>query len=393
MPKRILYTSFVDISIPYGPGINETGFLKDMLTRYGENLHAVIPRPSRGMPAELATLNSTYLTLSRSSRNPFGWFEARTVGAIPLWNAVRKFNPDLVVMRPGVLPIPQALIALLFKVPYVLKTAGDGRHAQFFKRNGIRRALKYFDQAILKYVFANARCIDVVSELQLRNLTSHYPWVGEHIYVIDNGADFESFDSAKYTDSKKSLGLDDASIVIGYVGNFPMRRGGKEVIDVVAALKSDSRVRGLVVGDSGEAELCREYARDRGVADLVVIYGEADYSIVPRLIAAIDCGLSILKLEERGASEQKVRQYLASGSCVVGTAGSNDFLRGYDFARVVETDESAEVIAAVTDIIAGGQPAIAELCRKARDFAGAGLTISSRNDRRLQYWAECIDNG
>ena len=61
MFKRILYTSFVDLSIPYGPGVNELVFIKDLLGRYQENLHVVIPRPARGMPVELVALDSTFL--------------------------------------------------------------------------------------------------------------------------------------------------------------------------------------------------------------------------------------------------------------------------------------------------------------------------------------------
>ena len=227
----------------------------------------------------------------------------------------------------------------------------------------------------------------------MKNLSSRYPGVEGQIYVIDNGADFEAFNAAKYPQSKQTLGFESESIVIGYIGNFPMRRGGKEVIDVVAALRSDPRVRGLVVGDSGEAEGCRKYAEELGVADLVTVYGEAEYSIVPSLTAAIDCGLSILRPAERGASEQKVRQYLASGACVVGTAGSNDFLRGQDFARVVESSDMDSVVSAVDELIQQGQEAIAALGSRAREFARNELTIAVRNDKRLQCWARHMDIG
>ena len=201
-----------------------------------------------------------------------------------------------------------------------------------------------------------------------------------------------SFDPDNYPHARQSLGFEYDDIVIGYVGSAPMRRGGKEVIDVIAALASKLQVKGLIVGDSGEAEECREYAKNMGVADLVIVYGEADYSMVPSLMSVVDCGLSIRRAEERGASELKVRQYLASGVCVVGTVGGNDFLRGHEFARVVETEETDQVVAAVVSLIAVGSAAVSALGEKARSFALAELTISLRNDKRLQYWAEHIGN-
>jgi glycosyltransferase involved in cell wall biosynthesis len=393
MFKRILYTSFVDISIPYGPGVNELVFIKDLFRRYRDNLHVVIPRPSRGMPAELAALGSTYLTVAGSSRTVFGWLQARTLGALSLWSATRRFDPDLIVMRSGSMAIPQLMVTLQKKVPYVIKTAGDGSHSRFYARNPVSGSLKFIDQIIHRRILARSSCIDLVSESQRKNMTRLFPDLDDRIHVIDNGVDASFFEIEDSSASRNSMGFGEDEIVVGYVGNFPMRRGGKEVVDVVAALATSAPVRGLIVGDSGEAEACRRHAEACGVSDRVLVYGEADYSDLPFLMIVIDCGLSILRQQERGASEQKVRQYLAAAACVVGTAGSNDFLRDYDFARVVETDQPAEVIAAVESLIAGGRSRLVKLGQKARKYASQELTISARNDIRLQYWAAHTGKG
>ena len=387
MFKRILYTSFVDLSIPYGPGVNELVFIKDLLRRYRENLHVVVPLPTRGMPAELAALDATFLTVSGSSRTVLGWLQARSLGVLSLWRAMRRFEPDLVVMRSGAMAIPQLLVALQKKVPYVIKTAGDGSHSRFYARNPLSRSLKFVDRIMHKRILGNARCIDLVSEAQRQSMTNLFPALEDRVHVIDNGVDVSFFEVEDSAAGRKALGFGDHDIVIGYIGNFPFRRGGREVVDVVAALVPMHSVKGLIVGDSGEAVACRQYAETRGVADRVVVYGEADYADVPGLAAVIDCGLSILRPQERGASEQKVRQYLAAAACVVGTAGSNDFLREYDFARVVESDAADEVVAAVESLIADSRTGLVGLGSKAQEYARRELTISSRNDSRLQYWA------
>ena len=392
MFKRILYTSFVDISIPYGPGVNELVFIKDLFRRYGDSLHVVIPRPSRGMPAGLDGLGTTYLTLAGSSRTVFGWLQARTFGTLCLWRAMRRFEPDIIVMRSGAMAIPQLVISLQHRVPYVIKTAGDGSHSRFYRRNWLTRSLKFFNRAIHRRILNHSSCIDLVSEAQKQNMIRLFPDLDSRIHVIDNGVDVSFFAIEDSSAERNRLGFDPNDIVVGYVGNYPLRRGGKEVVDVVSALAPTAPVRGLIVGDSGEADACRQHAEARGVSDRVLVYGEANYSDLPALMSVIDCGLSILRPRERGASEQKVRQYLAAAACVVGTSGSNDFLRGCDFARVVETDDPAEVVAAVESLIAGGRSRIVELGQLARQYADRELTISSRNDNRLQYWAAHTGN-
>jgi hypothetical protein len=93
-------------------------------------------------------------------------------------------------------------------------------------------------------------------------------------------------------------------------------------------------------------------------------------------------------------SEQKVRQYLATGLCVVGTTGSNDFLRGRDFARIVETEDPEETVGAVASFFDRGRKELAALSKKARNFADSELSYSQRNERRIELWeAVTVDSG
>ena len=144
----------------------------------------------------------------------------------------------------------------------------------------------------------------------------------------------------------------------------------------------------MIVGDSGEAGACRQYAKASGVSDEVVVYGEADYGDVPKLMACMDIGLSILRQAERGNSEQKVRQYLATGLCVVGTSGSNDFLEGQGFARIVQTGEPREVVHAVRQFLEQSVEDLTVLAQEARCYAESNLSITARTEQRIQIWNE-----
>jgi glycosyltransferase involved in cell wall biosynthesis len=390
MLERLLYTSLVDVSLPYGPGVNERVFLHDMLGRFGENLVAVIPSPVRGLPSELKGLRLWSIPTGRSVRTPSGWLVARTLGSPRLVRAIRRFRPSLIVMRVGSFPLPQFLACRSLSVPYVLKTASDVSFRRFNERNGLARSLKGVNQAMFTRIVRGAACVDVVSSAQRDLAIGLNPELRNRIHVIDNGVDLARFRPSSGIVEREALGFDADDLVIGYVGNFPMQRGGREVIDAVAALRSSARVKGLIVGDTGEGEACRAYARELGVSESVRIHGEAEYDDVPRLMAAMDVGLSILRPRERGESEQKVRQYLAMGLCVVGTSGSNDLLRGHPFARVVDTHDSDEVVGAVRAFVELGRDGIARLGTGARSFAESALSSAARNDERLALWNESL---
>ena len=385
---RILYASLVDLSLPYGPGVNERGFLRDMLARFGERLHVVVPRPSRTMPNELEGLNTTFIPCRRSVRTVTGWGQANVMGLFVLPRAVRLFQPDLVVMRAAGLPLPQFATSRMSSVPYVLKTAGDVTFEKFYEKGVVRRSLKRVNQAMSSQLFHGAVCIDVVSPAQRKAALRLYPDLAARVHVVDNGVDLDLFALAENDEARARMGFSVDDCVVGYVGGFPMQRGGREVIDIVAALGPSSAVKGLIVGDSGEAEACRRYAQDRRVGDAVEVFGEADYGDVPDLMGCIDIGLSIRRVSERGQSEMKVRQYLATGLCVIGTTISNDFLRGQDFARVVETDETSDVLQAAESFVDMGRTGVKELGMQARAFAEANLSIAAGNAQRLRLWSE-----
>lgn len=390
MLERILYASFVDVSIPYGPGVNERTFLADMAGRFGDAFLAVIPTPSRGLPRELNGLRTSFIPCQPSVRTTIGWTRAHVLAPALVRREVARFRPDLAVMRLSALPTLQFTIARTSNIPYAIKTAGDVSFAGFYKRSAIRRSLRFLSASLTRHVLEGAACIDVVSDAQRQRALRLFPQLEGRIHVIDNGVDLYHFSPECRDTGRSRLGLADGEILLGYVGNFPMRRGGREVIDVVAELAGRTRVRGLIIGDGGEMDACRAYAAELGVSDRVDIPGEVAYEELPAFVAAMDVGLSILRPEERGESEQKVRQYLASGVCVVGTSGSNDFLRGKTYARVVDTMEVGVVGSAVASLIIDDAGDLVAKRSAARRYAEDRLSPTSRNSERLALWAEAL---
>jgi glycosyltransferase involved in cell wall biosynthesis len=386
---RLLYSSTVDISISNGPGVNERGFIKDMGKRFNKNFKAVIPRPSKGLPEDLSKVNIGYLNYFRSSRNSAGWIETRLVGIFRLRLIISEFKPDFIVMRLGALCLPQYFAIQGNSIPFALKTNSDN-FKSFYAVNSLRKISFGINEYLVKIMRKKATAIDVANNIQFNAINEKFPHIKNRLKIIENGVDIEMFSSIQGNRIRKKYKIAKDDIVIGYVGSFPMQRGGKEVIDLVYHLHQSFPIKGIIVGDSGEADDCRKYTNDFKISDLVTITGEIDYSEVPDIMSAMDIGLSILRPDKQYASEQKVRQYLASGLCVIGTKGSNDFLKGFNFARVVSGNDITEIIEATVSLIANDRNQLKYLGNRAKQFAKEKLSIESRNNYRLNLWNRSI---
>jgi glycosyltransferase involved in cell wall biosynthesis len=361
-----------------------------MAKRFGNNFKAVIPRPSKGVPDDLRQVNIGYLNYSKSSRKPLGWIEARLIGCIRLQSFITEFRPELIVIRPGALSLPQFLSTLRKHIPFAIKTAGIGSFEAFYKHSPLRRLFSGLNECLFLKLLNNCVAVDVASDMQRELLTNLYPQVSDRAFVIDNGVDLEIFSTGDGRAVRQKFNISEADVVIGYVGNFPMSRGGKEVVDLVNYLHRSMPAKGIIVGDSGEADQCRHYVHELGLSDLITVTGQVEFEYVPDVINAMDIGLSILTPEKRHASEQKVRQYLASGLCVIGTQGSNDFLKSYDFARVVSGVNISEIYDAAFSLLNEGRSGLNKRASQAKQFARNELSIESKNDYRLEVWSKYL---
>ena len=390
MIERILYTSLIDISLPNGPGVNERVFVTEMMRRLGDRFRVVIPTPSRGLPELLAPLDVALIPVGASVRTPRGWIQARTSGTFIINRNIEEFRPDLVVMRTGAFSLSQYLAVRRSPVPYVLKTTGDVTLERFFELRPQARPLRKLNQFLSSRLCRGALCIDLVSESAREGFLTVLPELEGRSHVIGNAVDLEDFKRREATARRAQLGIGLHDFVVGFVGNFPIRRGGREVIDVVAGLRDRLPVKGLVVGDSGDVEALDTYARELGVRDSVVLFGRANYEDVPELMSCMDIGLSILRPKESAASEQKVRQYLACGLCLVGTSPSNDFVRTQPFARLVDGPNADDVTEAVESLLGQGRSTLTRLGGQARRFAEQSLSIVTRNDLRFELWERAL---
>ncbi|MCG5534295.1 glycosyltransferase [Halorhodospira sp. 9621] len=326
--------------------------------------------------------------MSSGPRRLIGWIESR-FGA--LTHRITDFQPSLIVLRPSPLCFNVLLLLRRINCPYVLKTAGHGTAwPPKNTRPPLSQALRSVDKQIKHSIYRNASVIDTVSTPQRDSIIENHSLPPEKVIVLDNGVDVSLFTPEARRSARHSLGLSEEDRVIGYVGNYPMSRGGKEIIDVLAELRNLHGIKGVIVGDGGEATKCQDYADSKGVSDDVKILGAQPFDRMPEMIPALDIGFSIKKGREQESSELKVRQYLACGCLVVGSKGSNDFLRDKPFARVLSENETKTITKATQDFLRLERQNFLELQTAARQFAENNLSVYSRNNTRLNIWKKFL---
>ena len=146
-----------------------------------------------------------------------------------------------------------------------------------------------------------------------------YP--NERIIVVPNSSDLEFFrrDPARGQAFRKQLGISDHQILVGYAGTLGRINGVGYLVQVAAALQSDSRFAFAVVGDGQEREIVEDLARKLGVWRrnffLLPAMPKED---IPAVLSAFDIASSVClpipELESNSAN--KFFDALAAGCCV-----------------------------------------------------------------------------
>ena len=121
-------------------------------------------------------------------------------------------------------------------------------------RQGIDYPLKnklhyrFFYNVLTRSIVAN-------SEATKKTLLLNAPWLDpDKIKVIYNGIDPELFDSKSTKSIKGSLGIEEESILIGFIGRLNVQKGIKYLIDAFKLVTDDFKNVHLIIAGTGDLE-------------------------------------------------------------------------------------------------------------------------------------------
>lgn len=313
---RLAYVSFVDASLPNGPGVNEREFIRWLSARAPGAYALVVKKLPDVTGLQQRVIGRVSL------RNPFRHLLAQLKALCLLRRALP--NQAILYYRHSRLVILVPLLRLVRPDVRVAAVRVSGAKlsdsaAISGVRGCIARLVESLDWTLRRYLARTCLWVDCVTDIQASTLADAS---GSEVHVVPNGVntrDFQPLCLAEREAARQAVGLPAGAVVIGYCGGAPMQRGAVQVREAVEAGED---VYGLVVGRLSESE-ANSLSHPR-----LVLYGEVEFEAIPPLVGMMDIGLAFDDPHRAalvGNSNQKVRQYLACGAFVVTHQSDIDF--------------------------------------------------------------------
>lgn len=389
---NILYVAPFDLSLTNGPGINEREFVAALYSAVGDRAHFIIPQPSKTLPDEIP---QNCCTFSKPHRHyhplhviPHIVSQQRAIDA-----ALAQRRYDMMIFRLGPLPISFLYTARRHQVPFVLRHLSAGLASIFNRRGGaIGRMLSRPNHYLLSQVARRAAMSDSVSMQDLHDVIVEYGVAEDRIVCIDNAVNTHRFFPTDVHKARAALGLAHFDPVVGYVGNYPWRRGAAQLIEAAPyLLRRFPRLGIVVLGTGSGMPALQQRANELGIAAHCVFTGQVPYEMVPQYVNALDLGVSILEPSEFAAAEQKVRQYLACGKPVVGTPGSNDFLATNSLGSVVDPENIPAIAQQLERWLRLDPESRLAFQQRALEYVDAHFSSGRMMSRRLELWSRMLN--
>jgi len=210
-----------------------------------------------------------------------------------------------------------------YNVPVVfdLKDWYPDSAAMYYKNKIIQCILKSGVWKVLKHNLDKSDVITSVSPSLQERLNKY----GYNSRLITNGVNTEYFKSIDWREGKKTLGLDNYSFVIGYVGSLEDWIDLETVINgLLELLRTNKNIYLTILGGAlftDYEEKIRYIVDAIGIKDNVKFYGIVEYKDLPKYIAGMDvCLIPFKKTPITDISlPNKFFEYTACGKPVLST--------------------------------------------------------------------------
>ena len=269
------------------------------------------------------------------------------------------------------------LISLRLRVPFVFEVR-DLWPAIFVDLGVIRSRFVIFCLERLElFLYGRASAVVTVTRAFAADIARRGIPQGK-LHVVPNGVDLEAFQPGPADPVlRRRLGFGDELLVL-YCGAHGISHALSRVLDVAARLRSDPRVRFLLVGEGAEKEMLVARARELQL-DNVSFHDSVPREEVPALYRIADVCLVPLRAVPlfRSFIPSKVFEILACGRPVLASLEGEaaEILRASGAAVVVPPEDVDALSAALTRLAA--EPGLrAQLAARGRPY------VAGHFDRR-----------
>jgi len=228
-----------------------------------------------------------------------------------------------------------------------------------------------------------------LTEIARQVLLDRLPLQAEQVVVIPNGVDLEAFPTGNAralarARARALFGVDEQTPVLGIVGRLDAKKGQREAIAALAAVRAHLPAARLVLvggeslGHSGEEGVLRELASGLGVAEAVDFLGHRDD------VAGLLPGFDLFLLPSHGeAFGFALLEAMAAGVPIVAAdaASPPEILDGGRAGVLVPPRNPPALASAILALLADGERRAAlTVSKKRQDRRGQGRGIAWRHE-------------
>ena len=216
-------------------------------------------------------------------------------------------RPTLICERSARLHKAGLTVARSLQVPYVLE----------WKDNLVNYGPSLFRAQALRVEAEKERQADwiIVESQVLKGQLAAGGLDPGKILVAHNAVDSAAFahDPSERRRFRCSLGIEDESILIGYLGSYAWYHDTPRLIEAAAKLKSRfaERVRIVLVGAGRDRPACEASAQQHGLAENVLFHDPVSPDAVPKLLSGLD--IAVLSGSTDIICPIKIQEYMAAG--------------------------------------------------------------------------------
>ncbi len=394
---KFAYITEVDISIDNGPGINERGFVNELLNSYDTDVLCVLPYPA--FPEIYYDERIEYV-FNHKKFNPFFYVIYNVVLFFKMAKLCKKNTFNAVIFRLGVIPFIPFLVHYFFKMPVMLKTLAG--YTMFSNIAGGKYSLiAKIAFPFYKYIINRALFADTVSLPYIEWLNEKFGISKERMELIPNGTNIEMFIPQEKKLYRDEFGVDKFDYIIGYVGALDTIRHIDLLIKALKKIQTNMKVGLVLVGKGKDQKLLEILADELDLREKIVFTGFVPFSEIPKIMSTFDIAVDITKVPMKingktidASYSQKIPQYLSCGRPVVAwEVDDNKFLEEEDIGRLVKNCKDVtdgELANAIQYLLNLDDDERSKMEIKSRRYAESYLSIQSLTKKRISIWNSSV---
>jgi glycosyltransferase involved in cell wall biosynthesis len=248
------------------------------------------------------------------------------------------------------------------------------------------RLKRWFYVGLERFAMRSADFLIAVSESERQEALAARLLPPERIALIPNGIDAAQFCHAERRPAVRAqLGVDDAMVLIGAVGNLRPQKDYETFVHAAAIVAANLPARFLIAGDGPLRDKLAAQTRELGIEDMFIILGWHDD--IAGLLAALDIYVICSRYE---GCPYALLEAMASGTPVVGTAvpGIEEIIVAGRYGRLTPAGDAKALAETIEQAVADREGSL-RMAAAARQLAERSYSRQTMLSRTAEVYERC----